>query len=73
MEGTNWVWNLLLSYFLFLGPLFVVCAHPDPANPTLARALSVARSLSCAPAVLLALSLSLSLSLSLLSAFCLSA
>jgi len=24
MEGQNWVWALLLSYFLFLGPLFLV-------------------------------------------------
>jgi len=24
MEGTNWVWSLLLSYFLFLGPFFVM-------------------------------------------------
>lgn len=23
LEGTNWVWSLLLSYFLFLGPFFV--------------------------------------------------
>ena len=24
MEGQNWVWGLLLSYFLFLGPFFLV-------------------------------------------------
>ena len=24
MEGQSWVWALLLSYFLFLGPLFLV-------------------------------------------------
>ena len=24
LEGSNWVWSLLLSYFLFLGPFFLV-------------------------------------------------
>jgi len=24
LEGQNWVWSLMLAYFLFLGPLFVV-------------------------------------------------
>jgi hypothetical protein len=26
LEGSNWVWSLLLSYFLFLGPFFLVSA-----------------------------------------------
>ncbi len=29
LEGSNWVWSLLLSYFLFLGPFFLVStSHP---------------------------------------------